>query len=125
MSFSQSDQDLIAAAKAAGIKLTHVLVGGEPMSFSVGADGGLLGPWNPLEDDGDAFRLAAALKLNVLQGDFSVGVNNEADVDDAALVRNDDERLFVLRRAIVRAAAQIGRKLRKAASGSPLNARSD
>lgn len=81
--------------------------------------------WNPLLDDGDALRLAVKLKLNILQGDFSVGVNNEADVDEAALVRNDDERLAVLRHAIVRAAAQIGSELRKTASGSHQEARSN
>ena len=81
--------------------------------------------WSPLTDDGDALRLAATLKLNILQGDFSVGVNNEADVDEAALVRNDDERLAVLRHAIVRAAAQIGSELRKTASCSHQEARSN
>lgn len=69
------------------------------------ADGGWFAP---LTDDGDALRLAVALKLNIAQGDFSVGVNNEAEIDEAALVRNEAERSEVLRRAIVRAAAEIG-----------------
>jgi hypothetical protein len=66
--------------------------------------------WNPLTDDGDALRLAARLKLNIAQGDFSVCVNDEADIDEAELVRNEDERLAVLRRAIVRAAAAMNHK---------------
>lgn len=64
--------------------------------------------WNPLTNDGDALRLAVKLKLNIAQGDFSVGVNNEAEIDEAALVRNEAERGEVIRRAIVRAAAEIG-----------------
>ncbi len=56
--------------------------------------------WNPLSDDGDALRLACRLKMNIAQGDFSAGVN-----DEVAFVRNEDDRPAVIRRLIATAAA--------------------
>ena len=68
--------------------------------------------WNPLADDGDAFRLACKLKLNIAQGDYSAAVNDddEGEVDEAGLVRNDDERAEVVRRLIVVAAAAMAER---------------
>lgn len=75
--------------------------------------------WNPLTDDGDALRLAVRLNLSVFTpggdcGDFAV-----ASIDDGVLsddgdtwvqewVKNGD-KLAATRRAIVRAAAEIGK----------------
>ena len=64
--------------------------------------------WNPLADDGDALRLAVALKMEVLvidkwcfaSGDF--GPNSEPFGDDP---------FAATRRAIVRAAAEIERRM--------------
>ena len=70
--------------------------------------------WDPLADDGDALRLATALKLNISQGDFSVCVDDEAGIEESALVRNDAERTAVVRRAIVRAAAAMAQTERTA-----------
>ena len=65
--------------------------------------------WNPLADDGDALRLAAKLKLNVMQGYFSVGVTDEAEIDTASFVHDESQRLDATRKLIVHAAAEIGK----------------
>lgn len=65
--------------------------------------------WNPLKDDGDALRLAATLRLNIMQGEFSVAVGDEDKIDEAVFVPDESQRLFAIRESIVRAAAEIGR----------------
>ena len=65
--------------------------------------------WTPLADDGDALRLAAKLKLNVMQGYFSVGVTDEAEIDAVLFVPDESQRLDAIRKLIVHAAAEIGR----------------
>jgi len=104
-----TDRELLeAAAKAAG----HVLVdeqdddgfGGlmiEPPHHDMGAL-----HWNPLHDDGDALRLAVALRItphidgNMTEAEYSAGFSTEAHLGDP---------YAATRRAIVRAAAEIGR----------------
>jgi hypothetical protein len=64
--------------------------------------------WNPLTDDGDALRLAVTLRLSIIHStggpamvmspDCAVSSNESAGADEAAITR----------RAIVRAAAEIG-----------------
>lgn len=56
--------------------------------------------WNPLEDDGDALRLAVKMKMMVTHGPQSVCVVNKLEVFSF-----EDERCAATRRAIVRAAA--------------------
>lgn len=64
--------------------------------------------WSPLEDDGDALRLAAALKFTV---DFESGVVwGAGDLDETRLGHATADEPCV-RRAIVRAAAEIGRRM--------------
>lgn len=100
-----TDRELIElAAKAAGLRVIDGL-GGHYMIEESMAD------WDPLTDDGDALRLAARLKLNIMQGEFSVAVGDEADIDEAAFVPDESQRLFCIREAIVRAAAEIGRAM--------------
>ena len=66
-------------------------------------------PWNPLFDDGDALRLACDLRLEVLPRWRCAEVRNGVEIiieyceDEPAL------RCAATRRAIVRAAAAIGR----------------
>ena len=77
--------------------------------------------WNPLEDDGDALRLAVKLKIAFFppendEGDFAVAAIAEgvlSDDGDAWIqewVKGGD-KLAATRRAIVRAAAEIGRQM--------------
>jgi hypothetical protein len=66
--------------------------------------------WNPLTDDGDALRLAVKLEINVLpimevssarNPSYTTWCNEDASADSYAATR----------RAIVRAAAEIGKSL--------------
>lgn len=70
--------------------------------------------WNPLEDDGDALRLAAKLLIDI--GQFPSEVVAAVDIDDHPAsfrllftepVNNEEYRGESTRRAIVRAAARI------------------
>lgn len=68
--------------------------------------------WNPLTDDGDAFRLAVGLGFVVYcpdDDDQSVVVRNFSNVNVMEVVA-EDARLST-RRAIVRAAAEIGKSM--------------
>lgn len=101
----QTDRDLLeAAARAYGVKLDY-----RHGSDAYYYDDPEMGreEWKPHRDDGQALRLAVKLKLNIAQGDFSVGVNDEDEVDEAALVKSDEDRAQVLRICIVRAAAAL------------------
>lgn len=76
-------------------------------------------PWNPLADDGDALRLAVALKLSVTQMPSEDGdgpcifVSDEKCTDLAwEEIEEEIERQSAIRRAIVRAAAEIGRNVK-------------
>ncbi len=92
----QDDELLTLAARAAGLKAQYSNNWGD---FSIGE------PyseeevrWNPLEDDGDALRLA--VKLNLLLGpEFSHYLSLER------FAHQDQDDAFATRRAIVRAAA--------------------
>lgn len=66
---------------------------------------GSIGPnWNPLTDDGDALRLAVKLHL-------IYGINTDILNHYLALELPSDDPLAATRRAIVRAAAEIGRQM--------------
>jgi hypothetical protein len=103
------------AAKAAG--MGHILVmpvSRAEVSYAVEeVDGGPLKAWNPLTDDGDALRLAVKLDLHV-QCDFTeeeskvyvygAFLGNGIEEDPGEL-----DKYGATRRAIVRAAAEIGK----------------
>ena len=96
-----TDRELLElAAKAAGIQLRFLLNGTLPFS-----DGPRVGEWNPLTDDGDALRLAVKLGIFASPRFFHFR-------ELARLGRQKDEDDFAAsRRAIVRAAADIGRAM--------------
>jgi hypothetical protein len=62
--------------------------------------------WNPLTDDGDAFRLADKLQLNVDFCCYRVVRGTKIDV-----LEDVENRRAAIRRAIVRAAAEIGKAM--------------
>ena len=73
---------------------------------------GFLSKWNPLENDGDAFRLSVLLKLRIDQSyvyEMKVMVGNG---DTWVIEKYNGEQLTATRRAIVRAAAEIGRNMK-------------
>lgn len=75
-------------------------------------------PWNPLTDDGDALRLAVKLGMGISFGQYapldvySVYISKVEHGDEIAVgCITDGDEFGVVRRAIVRAAAQIGREM--------------
>lgn len=81
---------------------------------SVSCDGIEIGKWNPLEDDGDALRLAVQLNLDIMtcgngpvQLEIQVGGPVRTIFQNIAYPYNCP--FAATRRAIVRAAAEIGR----------------
>ena len=88
------------AAKGAGIELSY---GKVPYTSFDGLAKGWK-DWNPLSDDGDALRLAVKLGIEITLADTDyVGANDQFEY-----CKNEDH-YAAIRRAIVRAAAEIGR----------------
>lgn len=75
-------------------------------------------PWRPLNDDGDALRLAVALNLGISVPVHRTIRARRADVisfrDSAVIAREcGNDPYAATRRAIVRAAAEIGRHMER------------
>ena len=108
-----TDRELLKlAAKAANIEhgadrldcgLSITLPGGRHHS---------LPRWNPLEDDAAALRLAVKLNLKVYQAETAAIVHQRMSHSyvGEAYDENGMDKYAATRRAIVRAAAEIGRK---------------
>lgn len=109
-----TDRELLEwAAKAAGFDTIIEMYGlndiGEPLLDANDPPT----VWNPLTDDGDAFRLAVKLKLETEFGSNFVNVGNSYSHDQWHSARESGDDLFAAtRRAIVRAASEIGRNLK-------------
>lgn len=104
-----SDKKLLElAAKAAGIDLKYL-----PPGYW---DGNRNHKWNPLEDDGDALRLAVKLGIEIVPDIeereaitvFSVIRTNRLGLN--AFEDFGDDEMAATRRSIVRAAAEIGKE---------------
>jgi hypothetical protein len=117
---SPRDRELLAlAAKAAGYTFCRMC--------DNEADGALLfgvpGPWNPLDDDGDALRLIVRLRLDVLFGpvDVEVTASQMPDGDGVCpwswFATEPGDANKATRRAIVQAAAEVGKRAN--AGGEP------
>jgi hypothetical protein len=102
-----SDRELLElAAKAAGIELT----GADRAAWLNQSSYG----WNPRDDDGDALRLAVALNIwpvRQYNRPTIVVQKGAAYFDELASEPIGDDPLAATRRAIVRAAAEIGRNM--------------
>ncbi len=93
-----SDKELLElAAKAAGI------------DYPSGIDARFAPGWEPLTDDGDALRLAVKLGMSVSVEPYRVWVGAVVDYD---IVEEYGDVYAATRRAIVRAAAEIGRNMK-------------
>jgi hypothetical protein len=115
---SMTDKELLElAAKAAGIELIYIQDGPCRRVQNVGAS-----PWNPLTSDADAFRLAVKLQLETYHGNdegeavYAGYYPIESTGMDYCIEYYDDvnhlgDSLSATRRAIVRAAAEIGKTL--------------
>lgn len=107
-----NDRELLEmAAKAAGINVFSVI--DDPI-FGFGVNTGEIdsGLWNPLTDDGDRYRLAATLDMCV---DFNCAVVRCDTVEVISAIQAAEEVDKILEptmeRAIVRAAAEIGKAM--------------
>jgi hypothetical protein len=100
-----TDKELLElAAKAIGLKLRYNYLGGRDANQ----------PWDPLEDDGDALRLAVKLKMRI--GIDSIPVGYVVVMSDDPLQKDTHELIVddpyaATRRAITRAAAEIGKAI--------------
>lgn len=97
------------AAKAAGVKRSS-LDNGETFYIGVATDHA----WNPLIYDGDAMRLSAHLRIDLTFYNGFQEVHAEPANSDglsASIEKYGDDLLASARRAIVRAASEIGRSI--------------
>lgn len=101
-----TDREMLElAAKAAGYDVRSDGEGGLVIPTRRGA----CRDWDPINNDGDALRLAVKLKIDLLFNDTGVetwSANNWFYGEDFG-----DDPLSAARRAIVRAAAQIGAQM--------------
>ena len=106
-----NDRELLElAAKAAGLKSPRYV---QETSWGTGISHGdgdqVYIIWNPLKDDGDAIRLA--VKLNLLVDCFGLCVRPLPDSLGWFDGSPEKDSNAAMRRAIVRAAAEIGRAM--------------
>jgi hypothetical protein len=104
-----NDRELLeSAAKAAGYKLERFISALYPYATIYTVKGK---QWDPLADDGDALRLAVELRISVSIGKDVV----EAHIGQSygKLEASRSNLLSATRRAIVRAAAEIGRQMQE------------
>jgi len=115
-----TDRELLElAAKAAGLSAEWVDFAG--MDIRVGYQGGMLCAdgdsdyyWNPLKSDGDALRLAVKLRIQITPGTYN---EYEATAFRAGAAEAHEKATMgygieaATRRAIVRAAAEIGKSM--------------
>jgi hypothetical protein len=69
--------------------------------------------WNPLTNSGDAFELAVKLRLTVNCSYDEVAIcGQEFTQKEVFIERNGEDPLAATRRAIVRAAAELGKEMK-------------
>jgi hypothetical protein len=102
------DRELLeAAAKAAGYQLSSV----SEMIWSDTLGEFVL--WNPLTDSGDAFELAVKLRLTINCSYDDVAMSGQEFTQKEVFIEyNKEDANAATRRAIVRAAAEIGRSMK-------------
>ncbi|MDR7094123.1 hypothetical protein [Hydrogenophaga laconesensis] len=104
-----SDRELLEkAAKAAGIELEWVGEGSMASCFDPASEQEW---WNPLGDDGDAFRLAVKLGIQVCWHASLGYATAYYDYGSAKREEYGADPYAATRRAIVRAAASLGEKM--------------
>ena len=98
----KADRELLElAAKAIGLTLRYNYLGGRDANQ----------PWDPLEDDGDALRLAVKLDIGT-DSNLSKVWAFSCTRDICATEEKNKDAAAATRRAIVRAAAAIGESMR-------------
>ena len=113
------DRELLElAAKSCGFELRFRALTNMPGAEErprIVHENGVTEKWNPLEDDGDAFRLAAYLRLEVIPGKHAgdgCSVNSRRhEIPGVTVFRDSKDMAEQMRRAIVMAAAEIGKSM--------------
>ena len=82
----------------------------ELTALAAKAYGGAPEGFSPLADDGDALRLAVKCRFVVDTGSASVSVHQNNGLRDIGFEWKNDDPYAATRRAIVRAAAELGAK---------------
>ena len=103
-----TDKELLKlAAKAAGVKLEeHIGLRKDYFANAITGE-----EWNPLTDDGDALRLAVKLRIGLGDRETLVTAFHKQSMSKGAVyVEEFGDHLAATRRAIVRAAAEIGKQ---------------
>ncbi len=111
------DRELLElAAKAAGFEYECTAHTGYPEDdqHQIRNEAGTLVDWNPLENDGDALRLAVRLQLQITPGtynkdEFTAFNAGHGEAHEYQSYMQDE--YAATRRAIVRAAAEIGKQM--------------
>ena len=103
-----TDRELLKmAAKAAGFGISF-----RPSGMCVVQGDYSIGPaWNPLDDSGDALNLSIGLGLSIRFGDCSDSAPVVWCGEDGQMTNNFPDPYVATRRAIVRAAAEIGKAM--------------
>lgn len=116
-----TDKELLElAAKAAGIELKPMEMNNVEeigdyrfIGFLTDPDQWARGWFNPLTDDGDALRLAVKLKLGIgVEFDRIDAYNSQVHVAEYIYNKPQTDPYAATRRAIVRAAAAIGKEMK-------------
>lgn len=108
-----TDRELLElAAKAAGITYDGEDEGGHAMWFVPELSRYCY--WNPLTDDGDAMRMAVKLRLEVvhLEGGGTDVIRWVNGLESVHVCESGADPYAATRRAIVRAAAELGRAMK-------------
>lgn len=119
---STEDRELLElAAKAAGVPgvfVDYTITGTNIRCWGMGSNPSTvfqsispIGLWNPLTDDGDALRLAVKLAIEISPCTVSDSVVCEPKGSPDSIITVEALDDYGVRRAIVRAAAEIGRAM--------------
>ena len=118
MTTPTTDRELLErAAKAAGLSIgydsgQYFYCEHGPFGASMyGRQGNTPLNWNPLQDDGDALRLAVNLQIDVKHYGYYVVAWFEGGFIGTGKIPYGDDTYAATRRAIVRAAAEIGKAM--------------
>ena len=102
------------AAKAAGM-VVHRGSGwqSDKLFMPTVGDGTVTGvQWDPLDDDGDALRLAVKCNISIIRLDDGKADAVWNDAQNSLHIESSTDDYAATRRAIVRAAAEIGRGMK-------------